>query len=145
MTEQTEGAEGLRRVLVDQHIECGRVFVGVALARAVLTSDWLAAREAAAEARGAERALREAADEGPLHFAATHRNRDARGWNVVEADWLRARAAAAAAGGGGEDWHLVVNIGDGVTVCCGRPVTSLPPSDGLTEDAAMATCAGADR
>jgi hypothetical protein len=57
----------------------------------------IAARETAAEARGAERALREAAEEGPLHFAATHTGRDARGWNVVEADWLRARAAAGGA------------------------------------------------
>jgi hypothetical protein len=38
-------------------------------------------------------ALREAADDGPLHFAATHTGRAARGWNVVEAAWLRDRAA----------------------------------------------------
>lgn len=54
--------------------------------------DDLDALLAEAERRGAERALREAANEGPLHFAATHTGRDARGWNVVEADWLRARA-----------------------------------------------------
>lgn len=45
-------------------------------------------------------ALRKAADEGPLHFAATHTGRDARGWNVVEADWLRDRADSIVQGRG---------------------------------------------
>lgn len=54
-------------------------------ARYVTTVEGIVARKVA-------EALREAAIEGPLHFAATHTGRDARGWNVVEADWLRDRA-----------------------------------------------------
>jgi hypothetical protein len=124
MTEQTEGAEveALSEV-IHRAYGCGPEITpngpgdicppdweDAAAARAVLASDWLAAREAAAEARGAERALREAADRWtqgawsdvmlpkptpPAVPVIAYSNR--------VGDWLRARAAARGAEGGGED------------------------------------------
>jgi len=63
---------------------------GYEFADAILASEWLAQVKATARAE----ALREAAIDGPLHFAMTHTGRDARGWNVVEPTWLNDRADA---------------------------------------------------
>jgi hypothetical protein len=118
MTEQTEGAEveTLAKVLGDirvaearqadwwtddaEHSLLIRVLRGecVPWAAGLLASDWLAAREAAAEARGAQAVLAAVTASGPRPI-------DQRSASYIEG-WRDAydavRAAAAAAGGGGD-------------------------------------------
>jgi hypothetical protein len=69
-----------------------------AIINAILASDWLAGIRATARAE----ALEAAAIEGSLHFAGTHTGREARGWDVVEAGWLRGRAAGIRSRGGAQ-------------------------------------------
>lgn len=97
LTEQTDAAEVwvLADLIAKAHPFWSDKARGLhaCIAKDILTSDWLAADRAAAEARGAERALREAAEAAALTYSADDTVR----LSSVLA-WLRARAAAARGG-----------------------------------------------